>query len=101
MNVHINSFTGIDDCRHPASANRIGVAVLLDIQEGIIQPVHHNVVVVTQVDPSRYDKVRKLDIGHRINTDNLIFCRHRIHHYAVDTTAEWLIHTGAPVKVHI
>ena len=85
VNVNVHAFTGIDQRRHPSGSNSARISVTLDIQEGVIQTVHNHVIMMLQVNTSGSNKVSKADMRYFINTDNLVFCCHRIQHHTLHT----------------
>ena len=45
-NININAFTGVDEGGHPSGADLIWVSVSFDIQEGVVETVHNDVIAV-------------------------------------------------------
>ena len=76
--IDINTLTGVDEGGHPSGADLIRVSVLFDIQEGVVEPVHNDVITVRQVNAARRDKMCHSDMWDRIDTDDLVFRRHRV-----------------------
>ena len=76
--IHINAFTGVDEGGHPSGADLIRVSVSFDIQEGVVESVHNDVVAMRQVDAAGCDKMRHTDMWDRIDTDDLVFRCHRV-----------------------
>lgn len=56
---------------------------------------------MTQVKAARGHKVGCPDLRDWIDADNSPFCRHRIHHHAVEPTLERVLHAGTAIEVHI
>ena len=54
-----------------------------------------------QVKPSRGNKVDRPDLGHGIDTYDLVLRGHCVHHHTVEPALECVIHAGAAVKVHV
>ena len=76
--IDINAFTGIDEGGHPSGADLIRVSISFDIQEGVVEAVHNDVIAVRQVNAARCDKMRHTDMWNRIDADDLVFRRHRV-----------------------
>ena len=76
--IDINAFAGVDEGGHPSGADLIRVSVSFDIQEGVVEPVHNDIIAVRQVNSARRNKMRHTDMRDRINPDDLVFRRHRV-----------------------
>ena len=76
--IDINAFTGVDEGGHPSGADLIWVSVSFDIQEGVVEAVHNDVIAVCQVNAARRNKMRHTDMWDRIDADDLVFRRHRV-----------------------
>ena len=101
MYVHVHTLAGVDQRGHPARAYPAGVAAGADVEEGIVQAVHNDVVVVREVYPARREEVRNPYMWHRVEPDNLAPRGHSVHHDAVHARGKGLVHAGAPVEEHI
>ena len=56
-NINIHTFTGVDQRGHPACPNHTWIAVTLDVKKGIIKAIHHDVVMMVQINTAGCQKV--------------------------------------------
>ncbi|MPM73601.1 hypothetical protein SDC9_120583 [bioreactor metagenome] len=101
VQVHIHPLAGVDESGHPAAPDRLGIAVLADVEVGVVGAIHDGVARVGQVQAPGRHKVDGSDSGHRVQPDDFLFGRHGVHHHPVQPLVERLLLTGLTVKVHI
>ena len=101
MDVDIHAFSGVDERGHPAGPDAAWIPACLDVEEGIVQPVHNDIVIMAQVDAAGRQKVGHADRRHRVHADDFLLCRHGVHHDAIYTGGKRLVRAGAPVVKHV
>ena len=101
MYVHVNSLSCIYKERHPPCSYRAGIAICLNVKEGIIQTVYYDVGAFCEVNSSRRDKIKKRNIGYRIHSEGFAVHLHTVKYDTLYSVCERLIGTGASVEVHI
>ena len=101
VQVHIHPLPGVDEGGHPAAPHPLGVAVLADVEVGVVGPVHDDVAGVCEVQTAGGHEVDCLDMGDRVQPDDPLLGRHSVHHHPVQPGGEGVVHAGAAVEVHV
>ena len=96
--VNIHALAGVDQRGHPAAPDSTRVAVGLDVQEGVVEPVHDHIAAVPQVNATGSNEVSHADMWDGVHAQHQLFGRHGVQHHPVHPGGEGFVHAGAPVE---
>ena len=101
VDIDIDAFTGIDEARHPASPNGIGISVCLDEQETVVSAVHNDEIMMSQIQASRGNEMGNRNMRDRVYADHAVFGCHGVHYDTVCPVRKGFIHAGSAVEEHV
>ena len=101
VDIDIDAFTGIDEARHPASPNGIGISVCLDEQETVVSAVHNDEIMMSQIQASRGNEMGSRNMRNRIYADHAVFGCHGIYNDTVCPVRKGFVYAGSAVEEHV
>ena len=98
MDVNVDALSGVDKCGHPSGPHPAWVAISPNVENGVVPPIHDDVIEVGQVDTPRGQKFHHGDFRHRVQSQGQPLGGHGVQHHPVHSGLEWLGLAGAAVE---
>ena len=98
VDVDVDALPGVDKGGHPPGPHPTGVAISPDVQDGVIPPIHDDVIVVSEIDAPGRQEFHHRDLRHRVKAHGQSLGCHGVQHHPVHPGLKWFLHTGAAVE---